>query len=165
MRPLPTNDRDDRDKLPLIGGLCLVQRTSTIYGLKICPSSEDFVSYNGLRPRRASRICPSSEDFVSYNGLRPVRPRNSAPRRRTLSRTTDFDHAGPQDLPLVGGLCLVETDFGRNKQGQDNKAGRADEDNADGANRRIKTAKRPTNLAIFTWRRRKILRSTLWSML
>jgi hypothetical protein len=28
----------------------------------------------------------------------------ATPHRRTLSRTTDFDHAGPQDLPL--GHCL-----------------------------------------------------------
>jgi hypothetical protein len=29
--------------LPLVGGLCLIQQTSTIMGLIICPSSEDFV--------------------------------------------------------------------------------------------------------------------------
>jgi hypothetical protein len=34
----------------------------------ICPSSEDFVAYNGLRPL-GNMICPSSEDFVTYNGL------------------------------------------------------------------------------------------------
>ncbi len=77
-------------KMPLIRGLCLVQRTLITKGLKdlplvrglclvqwtlitrvsmICPSSEDFASFNGLRPRRVSRICPSSEDFVSCNGL------------------------------------------------------------------------------------------------
>jgi hypothetical protein len=93
---------------PLVGGLCLVQRTLTWNGLKICPSSEDFVSFNGLRPRRASRICPSSEDFVLFNRLRPQGISESAPRRRTLSRSTDFDHVGPQDLPLVRGLCLVQ---------------------------------------------------------
>jgi hypothetical protein len=37
----------------------------------ICPSSEDFVKYNGLRPL-GNMICPSSEDFVEYNGLRPL---------------------------------------------------------------------------------------------
>jgi hypothetical protein len=37
----------------------------------ICPSSEDFVSYNGLR-LQGNMICPSSEDFVAYNGLRPL---------------------------------------------------------------------------------------------
>ena len=125
IKPLLTNNRNDRDKLPLIGGLCLVQRTSTTHGLKIRPSSEDFVSCNGLRPRRASRICPSSEDFVSYNGLRPVGPQNSAPRRRTLSRATDFDHAGPQDLPLVGGLRLVErTSAGQTRPGRQNRKSR-----------------------------------------
>ena len=30
-------------ELPLVGGLCHVQRTLTIMGLNICPSSEDFV--------------------------------------------------------------------------------------------------------------------------
>ena len=54
--------------MPLIGGLCHVQRTSTSYANMICPSSEDFVLYNGLRPL-GNMICPSSEDFVSYNGL------------------------------------------------------------------------------------------------
>ena len=53
-------------------------------------------------------ICPSSEDFVSYNGLRPARSSWIAPRRRTLSRTTDFDQLGQHDLPLIGGLCLVQ---------------------------------------------------------
>jgi hypothetical protein len=37
----------------------------------ICPSLEDFVSYNGLCPL-GNMICPSSEDFVAYNGLRPL---------------------------------------------------------------------------------------------
>jgi hypothetical protein len=37
----------------------------------ICLSSEDFVSYNGLR-LLGNMICPSSEDFVAYNGLRPL---------------------------------------------------------------------------------------------
>ncbi len=37
----------------------------------ICPSSEDFVSHNRLRPL-GNMICPSLEDFVAYNGLRPV---------------------------------------------------------------------------------------------
>ena len=68
---------------------------------QICPSSEDFVSYNGLRPQGASIIYPSSEDFVLYNGLRPQ---------------------GSQDLPLIGGLCLVATDF-------DHKGHRADKRN------------------------------------
>ena len=31
-----------------------------------------------------------------------------APHRRTLSRTTDFDQLGHHDLPLIGGLCLVQ---------------------------------------------------------
>jgi len=35
-------------------------------------------------------ICPSLEDFVTYNGLRPARPTWSAPHWRTLSHTMDF---------------------------------------------------------------------------
>ncbi len=35
---------------PLIGALCYVQQTSTRRVSMICPSLEDFVSYNGLRP-------------------------------------------------------------------------------------------------------------------
>jgi hypothetical protein len=126
--------------LPLVGGLCLVQRTSTTQGLKICPSSEDFVSYNGLRPRRASRICPSSEDFVSYNGLRPRRASRSAPRRRTLSRRN--------------GLRPKQTGPEQQKKDEPTRT------MPNGANRRIEQAKRP-NRAVFTWRRRKILRWTL----
>ncbi len=30
-------------ELPLVGGLCHVQRTLTIMGLNICPTLEDFV--------------------------------------------------------------------------------------------------------------------------
>ncbi len=41
--------------------------------------------------------CPSSEDFVMYNGLRPARSQWSAPRLRTLSRTKDFDPLGLND--------------------------------------------------------------------
>ena len=70
---------------------------------------------------RASKFCPSSEDFVSCNGLRPRRASRSAPRRRTLSRKNGLRP---------------------NEQGQNNKTGRADEDNADGANRWIKQARR-----------------------
>ncbi len=35
---------------PLIGGLCHIQWTSTRWVSMICPSLEDFVSYNGLWP-------------------------------------------------------------------------------------------------------------------
>ncbi len=41
--------------------------------------------------------CPLSEDFIMYNGLQPARPHWSAPRQRTLSRTTDFDPMGLND--------------------------------------------------------------------
>ena len=105
--------------------------------------------------------CPSSEDFVSYNGLRPYMASRSAPRRRTLSRTTDFDHAGPQDLPLVGGLCLIKTDFGRTKGARTTKTGRADEDKADGMNRRIKQAKGNKPFGIYLADGGRFLRRTL----
>jgi len=65
---------------PLIGGLCHVQRTSTLWA-------------NAPRRRTLSRTMdfdplgqrPSSEDFVTYNGLRP---------------------SGP--TPLIGELCHVQ---------------------------------------------------------
>jgi len=124
--------------MPLVGGLCHVQRTSTLWAnaprrrtlsrttdfnpLGQRPSSEDFVTYNGLRTRQWEWpplwSCPSSEDFVTYNGLRPSGPtpligglchvqRTStlwatAPRRRTLSRTTDFARWAQHDLQQVG---------------------------------------------------------------
>jgi hypothetical protein len=52
--------------------------------------------------------CPSSEDFVSCNDFDHQGSQSSAPRRRTLSRATDFDRKGLNDLPLIGGLCLVQ---------------------------------------------------------
>jgi hypothetical protein len=57
--------------LPLIRGLCLVQRTLTTRASMICLSLEDFVLFNGLRPPRVSIICPLLEDFVWCNGLQP----------------------------------------------------------------------------------------------
>jgi hypothetical protein len=62
----------------------------------ICPSLEDFISFNGLQPPRVSMICPSSEDFVSCNGLRPPGVSMICPYQRTLSYATDLDHKGPQ---------------------------------------------------------------------
>jgi hypothetical protein len=75
--------------MPLVGGLCHIQRTSPVR-TPWCPSSEDFVTYNGLGmldnmmpllgglchvqrtwPVQAT-CCPSSEDFVTYNGLHPL---------------------------------------------------------------------------------------------
>ncbi len=124
--------------MPLVGGLSHVQRTLTRWASMICPSLEDFVTYNGLQlagltwfaPHRrtlsrttdfnplgqhdlpligglchvqrtstrwANMICPSSEDFVTYNGLRLAGSQWSAPHRRTLSCTTDFDPLGLND--------------------------------------------------------------------
>ncbi len=73
--------------MPLVGGLCHVQRTSTS-----C----------------ANMICPSSEDFVTYNGLWPTGPTWFAPNWRTLSRTTDFNPLGQHDSLVIGGLCHVQ---------------------------------------------------------
>ncbi len=41
--------------------------------------------------------CPSPENFVTYNGLRPARSQWSAPHQRTLSRTTEFNLLGLND--------------------------------------------------------------------
>ncbi len=56
--------------LTIAGGLCLVQRTLTTRVSMIYPLSEDFVSFNGLWPPRVSMICPLLEDFVLCNRLR-----------------------------------------------------------------------------------------------
>ncbi len=72
------------------------------------PPSEDFVTYNGLQPAGPTWFFSSSEDFVTYNRLWPTRPTWFAPRWRTLSRTPDFNPLGQHDLPLIGGLCLVQ---------------------------------------------------------
>jgi hypothetical protein len=73
--------------LPRIGGFCHIQRTST---------------------RWANKICPSSEDFVTYNRLWRAGPTWFAPHRRTLLRTTDFNPLGQHDSPLIGGLCHIQ---------------------------------------------------------
>ncbi len=59
-------------ELPLIGGLCLVQRTSTIMGLNICPSSEDFVITADFDQLGYHEL-PLVGGFVTYNGLQPAR--------------------------------------------------------------------------------------------
>ncbi len=74
-------------ELPLTGGLCHAQQTSTTNGLRNCPLLEDLISRSVLWPQRASRNCPLLEDFVSHSGLWPL---------------------GPQELPLVRGLCHVQ---------------------------------------------------------
>ena len=152
-------DRDGCNNPPLVGGLCLIQQTSTTEGLKICPLSGDFVSFNGLRPRRASRICPSSEDFVSFNGLRPRGVSETAPHWRTLSRATDFDQVGPQDLPLIGGLCLVNGIWPKQTgPGQQNRTSQREQCQC----RKPKDwASERKNCVVFTWRRWKILHRTL----
>ncbi len=52
--------------LPLVGGLCLVQRTSTTKGLNDLPLIGGLCLVQQTSTAMASMICPSSEDFVSY---------------------------------------------------------------------------------------------------
>jgi hypothetical protein len=116
--------------MPLVGGLCHVQRTSPARQhdaphRRTLSRTTDFALVNGSD--HLLRSCPSSEDFVTYNGLRlfgtaPARRTSSrttdlatlghhdAPRRRTLSRTTDFAYLA---LPLLGGLCHVQRTWPR----------------------------------------------------
>ncbi len=56
-------------KLPLIGVLCLVQRTSATKGLNDLPLVGGLCLMQRTLTMRVSMICPSSEDFVSCNGL------------------------------------------------------------------------------------------------
>jgi hypothetical protein len=56
-------------KMPLIGGLCLVQRTSTTKGLNDLPLVGGLCLEQRTSTTRVSMICPSLEDFVSFNGL------------------------------------------------------------------------------------------------
>ncbi len=70
--------------LPLVGRLILVEANLTLC-LDACPSVEVFVMHSGLGLGR-----PHSMPLVG--GLYHA--------QQTLTR-------GPQDLPLVGGLCLA----------------------------------------------------------
>jgi hypothetical protein len=56
-------------KMPLIGGLCLVQWTSTTKGLNDLPLARGLCLVQQTSTTRVSMICPSLEDFVSCNGL------------------------------------------------------------------------------------------------
>jgi hypothetical protein len=98
--------------VPLLGGLCHVQRTSTTKGLNDLPLIGGHCLMQWTLTTKGPMICPSSEDFVSCNGLQPPRVSMICPHRRTLSHATDFDRNGLNDLPLIGGLCLIPmTDF------------------------------------------------------
>ena len=90
--------------LPLVGGLCLVQRTSTTEGLKNLPLVGGLCLVQRTSTKRGLRNCPSLEDFVSCNRLRPGRASRSAPHWRTLSRErnlakTDRARTTKQDKP------------------------------------------------------------------
>jgi len=68
----------------------------------------------------------------------------------------DFDHEGPQDLPLFGGLCLVKRTLGREQaQQQQNEPNEASTANKQTVQAKVKRQER------FTWRWWKILRWTL----
>jgi hypothetical protein len=97
-------------KMPLIGGLCLVQQTSTTKGLNDLPLIKGLCLVQRTLTMRVSMICPSSEDFVSFNGLQPPRVSMICP--SLISGLCLVQRAltarGLNDLPLVGGLCLVQ---------------------------------------------------------
>jgi hypothetical protein len=112
--------------MPLVGGLCHVQRTSTLWAQR--PSSEDFVTYNGLQPSgptplvgglchvqrtsHSSMGVTTSKIMPLIGGLCRVQRTSTlwanAPHRRTLSRTTDFDPLGQrpssEDFVTYNGL-------------------------------------------------------------
>ncbi len=56
-------------KMPLIGGLCLVQRTLTTKGLNDLPFVGGLCLVQRTLTTRVSMICPLLEDFVSCNGF------------------------------------------------------------------------------------------------
>jgi hypothetical protein len=56
-------------KMPLIGGLCLVQRTLTTKGLNDLPLVGGLCLVQQTLTTRVSMIRPSLEDFVLCNGL------------------------------------------------------------------------------------------------
>ncbi len=56
-------------KMPLLGGFCLVQRTLTNKGLNDLPLGGGLCLVQRTLTTRVSMICPSSEDFVLFNGL------------------------------------------------------------------------------------------------
>jgi hypothetical protein len=66
-------------KLPLVGGLCLVQQTLTTKGLK------DLLLVGGLYLTQRTSTTRASE---------------IAPHRRTLSHTADFDHERPTIMQI-----------------------------------------------------------------
>ena len=106
-----------------------LSRTTDFDPLGQCPSSEDFVTYNGLRPSgptplvgglcHVQRTSHSSMGVTTsmimplVGGLchvqRTLTLWANAPCRRTLSRTTDFNPLGPrpslEDFVTYNELC------------------------------------------------------------
>ncbi len=80
-------DRKGLNDLPLVGGLCLVQRTSTTKGLN------DLPLVGGLCLVQRTLTAKGLNDLPLIGGFCLV--------QRTLTTK------GLNDLPLIGGLCLV----------------------------------------------------------
>jgi hypothetical protein len=55
-------------KMPLVGGLCLVQRVLSNKGLNDLPLVGGLCLVQLTLTTRATMICPSSKDFVLFNG-------------------------------------------------------------------------------------------------
>jgi hypothetical protein len=99
-RTLTTKGFND---LPLIGGLCLVQWTSTTKGLN------DLPLVGGLCLVQRTSTARGLNDLPLIGGLCLV--------QRTLTTK------GLNDLPLIGGLCLVPmTDFDHDRSQDTNRS-------------------------------------------
>jgi hypothetical protein len=56
-------------KMPFVGGLCLMQWTLTTKGLNDLPLVGGLCLVQQTLTTRVSMICPSLEDIVLFNGL------------------------------------------------------------------------------------------------
>jgi hypothetical protein len=72
--------------LPLVGGLCLVQRTSTTKGLNDLSLIGGLCLIQWTSTARASMIYPSLEDFVLYSTAMGHRIQTGASRRKQQCR-------------------------------------------------------------------------------
>ncbi len=96
-------DRKGLNDLPLIGGLCLVQQTSTTKGLN------DLPLVGGLCLVQRTSTTSGLNDLPLIGGLCLM--------QRTLSMK------GLNDLPLIGGLCLIPMmDFNHNGSQDTNRS-------------------------------------------
>ncbi len=143
-----------------------------------CPSLEDFVLYNGLRPRRASRSAPCRRTLSRATDFDHIGPQESAPRRRTLSRTTDFDQVGLQNSAPRRRTLFRTTDFNhagprtlsrRTDFGQTNRARTTKQDEPTRtmpmAQTKGSSKRKETNCVVFAWRMAEDFALDAWSML